>query len=66
MKLDKNKKWFLKIVLDFLISDYSGWKVITSISSGCCFKSNKVYRKKEKFFYRKIQKGEKNGLGDTY
>jgi hypothetical protein len=28
MKLASYKKWFLKIVLDFLISDYSSWKVL--------------------------------------
>lgn len=28
MKLNKCKKRFLKIVLDFLISDYSSWKVL--------------------------------------
>jgi hypothetical protein len=28
MKLDKYKKWFLKIAVDFLIADYSSWKVL--------------------------------------
>ena len=28
MKLDKYKKWFLKIIFDFLIADYSSWKVL--------------------------------------
>jgi len=31
MKLNKHKKYFLKIVLDFLIADYSSWKVLETL-----------------------------------
>jgi hypothetical protein len=28
MKFEEYKKWFLKIVLNFLIGDHSSWKIL--------------------------------------
>jgi len=40
MKFDKYEKWFLKIVVDFLIADYSSWNVLETF----IFKVAKIKR----------------------
>jgi len=43
MKLDKYKKWFLEIVLHFLIADYSSWRVLEPL---IFYRKQKKYRSK--------------------
>ncbi len=44
MKLDKYKNRFLKIVLDFLIADYSSWKVLEIL----------IFKRKQKKYRSKL------------